>query len=57
VKEKSIDAFDYLVVAFLNVGFFYGKRKKHGCRAGAAAPEFFTLPALNRPGFSGDPRS
>ena len=45
VKEKSINAFDYLVVAFLNVGYFYGKRKSHGCRAGAAAPEFYTLPA------------
>lgn len=44
VKGRSIDAFDYLVVAFLNVGYFYSKRKKHGCRAGATTPEFYTLP-------------
>ena len=24
VKEKSLDAFDFLVVAFLNIGKFYG---------------------------------
>jgi hypothetical protein len=31
VKEKSLAAFDYLVVAFLNIGNFNGKKRwKHG---------------------------
>lgn len=42
VKEASIDAFDFLVVAFLNIGRFYGRNKGED---GATAPEFFTLPA------------
>jgi hypothetical protein len=42
VKEASIDAFDFLVVAFLNIGkFFSGKDGSTGW----AEPEFFTLPA------------
>jgi hypothetical protein len=45
VKAKTLDAFDFLVVTFLNIGYFFGKRKKHGCHAGAAAPEFYALPA------------
>jgi hypothetical protein len=45
VKGKTLDAFDYVVVVMLNVGYFYGKRKRHGCRAGASSPEFYTLPA------------
>ena len=45
VKKRSLDAFDYLVVAFLNVGYFLGKSKRHASRDGAAAPEFFTFPA------------
>lgn len=45
VKERSIDAFDFLVVAFLNVGYFLTKAKRHGSREGAAPPEFFTFPA------------
>ena len=45
VKKRSIDAFDYLVVAFLNVGYFLGKAKRHASRDGAAHPEFFTFPA------------
>ena len=42
VKEKSFDAFDYLVVAFLNIGFFYKKGKPvvEGCRE----PEFYCFP-------------
>lgn len=41
VKDKSLDAFDYLVVAFLNIGNFYGKNDGS---SGAREPEFFTLP-------------
>ena len=40
VKEKSLDAFDYLIVAFLNIGNFY--RKNDGS-SGAQEPEFYTL--------------
>lgn len=41
VKEASLGAFDFLIVAFLNIGWFYG-----GCDGseGACEPEFFTLP-------------
>ncbi len=43
VPRKTRNAFDYVVVVFLNVGYFYGKaaapaQEKPG-------PEFFTLPA------------
>src|SRR5207249_906515 len=41
VKERTLKAFDYLIVAFLNIGFFYGnKRTKKGYRE----PEFYVLP-------------
>jgi hypothetical protein len=40
VKEKSLDAFDFLIVAFLNVGKFYGRNDGS---TGMAEPEFFTL--------------
>ncbi len=41
VKEKSFDAFDYVVVAFLNIGYFYRKQPvRDGCRDA----EFYTLP-------------
>jgi hypothetical protein len=42
VKERTIPAFDFLVVAFLNIGKFYGK---HDGSTGAKEPEFYTLPA------------
>ena len=45
VKKRSIDAFDYLIVVFLNVGYFLGKAKRYASRDGAADPEFFTFPA------------
>jgi hypothetical protein len=46
VKEKSLDAFDYLIVAFLNIGNFYGKNDGS---TGAEQPEFYTLsPAFIR---------
>jgi hypothetical protein len=41
VKEVSLDAFDFLVVAFLNIGKFFGR---HDGSAGSREPEFFTLP-------------
>jgi len=41
IKEKSLDAFDFLVVAFLNIGKFYGKNDGS---SGAREPEFYTLP-------------
>jgi hypothetical protein len=41
VKEASLDAFDFLIVAFLNIGKFFGKNDgAHGERE----PEFYTLP-------------
>lgn len=42
VKEASLDAFDFLVVVFLNIGKF--RSGKDGS-IGASDPEFFTLPA------------
>lgn len=42
VKEKSFPAFDYLIVAFLNIGYFYGRKV---VLEGYRAPEFFVLPA------------
>lgn len=42
VKEKSLDAFDFLVVVFLNIGKFYGVNNGS---AGNADIEFYTLPA------------
>ena len=41
VKEHSLDAFDFLIVAFLNIGKFYGK---HVGLDGAREPVFYTLP-------------
>jgi hypothetical protein len=37
VKAKTIDAFDFLVVVFLNVGYFFGKARKRGGREGKCA--------------------
>lgn len=42
VKERILDAFDFLVVAFLNIGKFFGR---HDGSAGAVPPESYTLPA------------
>jgi hypothetical protein len=41
IKAKSLDAFDYLIVAFLNIGYFSRKPPKHKT---ANEPEFYTLP-------------
>jgi hypothetical protein len=40
IKERSFDAFDYLIVVFLNIGNFYGGKVLDGFKD----PEFFTLP-------------
>lgn len=42
VKEATIKAFDFLVIAFLNIGKFSGR---HDGSTGATQAEFFTLPA------------
>ena len=42
VKEQSLDAFDFLIVAFLNIGTFYGKNDGSG---GAQPVELYTLPS------------
>lgn len=42
VKAKTFGAFDYLVVAFLNIGYYY---KHKPVRSGFCEPEFYTLPA------------
>ena len=41
VKEASLDAFDFLIVAFLNIGKFYGRNDG---TTGEREPEFYTLP-------------
>jgi hypothetical protein len=40
-KEQSFSAFDYLIIVFLNIGYFYRRKPVlHGLRE----PEFYTLP-------------
>ena len=41
VKAVSLDAFDFLIVAFLNIGKFFGKNDGS---SGEREPEFYTLP-------------
>ena len=41
VKEVSLDAFDFLIVAFLNIGKFFGKNDG---TSGEREPEFYSLP-------------
>jgi hypothetical protein len=41
VTKRSLNAFDYLIAVFLNVGYFYRKTGKPG---GKKDPEFYTLP-------------
>ncbi|HCR70959.1 MAG TPA: hypothetical protein DIW23_05915 [Anaerolineae bacterium] len=41
IKESSLNAFDFLVVTFLNIGNFYGKNVGLD---GMAEPVFYTLP-------------
>jgi hypothetical protein len=40
VKEASLDAFDFLIVSFLNIGKFFGKNDG---TTGEQGPEFYTL--------------
>ena len=40
VKEASLDAFDFLIVAFLNIGKFFGSSDG---TTGSCDPEFYTL--------------
>lgn len=40
IKEKALDAFDFLVVTFLNIGKFYGSNDGS---TGSDVPEFYTL--------------
>ena len=42
VKEKTFDAFDYLVVVFQNIGFFFKKNKS--VLDGYKEPEFYCFP-------------
>jgi len=41
MKEKSLAAFDYLIVVFHNIGYYYRKKT---ILEGYAQPEFYTLP-------------
>ena len=41
VKEASLDAFDFLIIAFLNIGRFFGKNDGS---SGEQESEFYTLP-------------
>ena len=41
VKVASLDAFDFLIIAFLNIGQFFGK---YDGSTGLQDPEFYTLP-------------
>jgi hypothetical protein len=41
VKERTFAAFDFLIIAFLNIGYFYRQRP---AREGLCDPEFYTLP-------------
>ena len=45
VKARTLDAFDYLIVVFLNVGYFLHKARRYETRAGQSEPEFYTFPA------------
>lgn len=44
VKARTLDAFDYLIVVFLNVGYFFRKAGHGEPRDGAQLPEFYTFP-------------
>jgi hypothetical protein len=43
VKEETFGAFDYLIIVFLNIGYFFNKSGKEG---GKQPPEFYTLPRI-----------
>ena len=41
IKSKTFGAFDYLIIVFLNIGYFY---RKKDTLSGRREPEFYTLP-------------
>ena len=41
IKKKTFEAFDYCIVAFLNIGYYY---RRKSCIEGLCEPEFYTLP-------------
>lgn len=41
LREAKLEATDFVVLVFLNIGFFY---RRKAVREGSGAPEFFTLP-------------
>lgn len=42
LKSKSLDAFDFLIVALLNIGYYYSPKKES--RSGLTPACFYTLP-------------
>jgi hypothetical protein len=45
VKPKTVDAFDYLMVVYLNVGYFLRMAKTHPLKEGEKPPEIMVIPA------------
>jgi len=45
VKPKTVDAFDYLMVVYLNVGYFLRMAKTHTLREGDRDPQVLVIPA------------
>ncbi len=45
VRPKSVDAFNYLIVVYLNIGYFLRMAKRHLLREGEREPKFLTLPS------------
>jgi hypothetical protein len=43
ISAKALDAFDFLVVVRLNVGYYLKKAEKYPARQGAQSPIFYTL--------------
>ena len=44
VEASTLDAFDYLILVFLNVGAFYHRAPGVPARSGAREAEFYTFP-------------
>ena len=44
LRGATADAFDYLIVVYLNIGYFFQKAKKYPLRDGDLEPELFVLP-------------
>jgi len=44
LKPKTLDAFDYLIVVYLNIGYFLRMAKTHPLREGDKVPEFLVIP-------------